>query len=397
MARGGIAMMEQISRFMAKTTIYHGIGSREFVGIEATKLGISKALLVCDPGVRRAGLLGEVEKPLSESRVAYEIYDEVKEDADVKTVHTLVLIIRESGCNGVIVVGGGSAMCAAKGAALEATNDVESIRELEGLNQYKVPPLPVLCLPTTAGSGTDVSWGFPIVDRDAGREFSIAGEHIQPPVSLLDPYFLRTCPRGAMIYAGLDALTHAVEALWGVRGTVLTDALAYEAIRLIMGNLRKAALTKDMDAKSHQLLGSTIANLAGGNAGLGIIHGIAVSVGNLKGPHGFKCGMLLPHAIEFNMPVCQGKFAKTAAILSGTPQDKSRSDLAAVFLQQIKQLLADLDFPRRFGSENLQREKIPDLIKEVRKHTPPFLETNLRPVADDDVARICEAALKGWD
>ena len=182
--------MQQISRFMAKTTIYHGMGSRDLVGEEATKLGISTALLVCDPGVREAGLLGEVEKQLSKSRVAYEIYDEVEEDADVNTVHELASIIKESGCDGVVVVGGGSARCAAKGAALEATNDVQSIRELEGLNQYKVPPLPVVCLPTTAGSGTDVSWGFPIVDEVRGREFSIAGEHIQPPVSLLDPYFL---------------------------------------------------------------------------------------------------------------------------------------------------------------------------------------------------------------
>lgn len=390
-------MIKNISRFMAKTTIYHGLGSRELVGREAAKLGFSKALLVCDPGIQRAGLLGDVEKKLSQSGVAYEIYDEIEEDPDVNTVHALALIMRESGCDGVVAVGGGSAMCAAKGAALEATNDVGSIRELEGINEYKAPPLPVICLPTTAGSGTEVSWGFPVVDKEAGREFSIAGEHIQPPVSLLDPYFLRTCPRTAIIYAGLDALCHGVEALWGTRATVLTDALAYEAIRLIMKNLRMAVLTDDMDAKSHQLLGSTMANLAGGNAGLGIIHGIAVSVGNLRGPHGFKCGMLLPHAIEFNMPVCQGKFAKMAKILSGTPQDEDTSDLAAVFLQQIKQLLVDLDFPRRFRPENLQREKIPGLIGEVRKHIPPFLETNLRPVTDDDIARICEAALKGWE
>jgi alcohol dehydrogenase class IV len=390
-------MTQQISRFMAKTTIYHGIGSRDLVGEEATKLGISRALLVCDPGVRKAGLLGGVEKQLSKSSVAYEVYDEVEEDADVNTVHELASIIRESGCDGVVVVGGGSAMCAAKGAALEATNDVRSIRELEGLNQYKVPPLPVLCLPTTAGSGTDVSWGFPIVDEERGREFSVAGEHIQPPVSLLDPYFLKTCPRWPMIFAGLDALTHAVEALWGIRATILTDALAYEAIRLIMGNLREAVLTKDVEAMSNQLLASVVANFAGGNASMGVIHGIAISVGNLKGPHGFKCGMLLPHGIEFNMTVCEEKFAKIATILGETPSGKTTSELAKWFLHQVKQLLADLDFPPRFGPENLARERIPHLINEVRKHVPPFLETNLRPVADDDVTRICEAALKGWD
>jgi len=390
-------MIQQISRFMARTTLYHGFGATELAGVEATKLGIKKVMLVSDPGVRKAGLLDRVEESLEKSTLPYEIFDKVEEDADVETVHQIALRIRESGCNGVVVVGGGSAMCAAKGAALEAVNEVESIRELEGLNRYKVPPLPVICLPTTAGSGTDVSWGFPIVDEAQGREFSIAGEHIQPPVSILDPLLLKTCPRRPMIYAGLDALSHAVEALWGMRATVLTDALAYEAIRLIMNNLRAAALTDDMEAKSRQLLASAIANFAGGNAGMGIVHGIAVSVGNLKGPHGFKCGMLLPFGIEFNMTVCEEKFAKIAAMLGDATSGKLHSQLAQVFLRQVKQLLIDLDFPRRFGPENLSRERIPDLIKEVRKHIPPFLETNLRKVTDEDVTRICKASLEGWD
>ena len=389
-------MIQQISRFMTKTTLYHGIGATELVGVEAKKCGLKKVMLVCDPRVREAGLLEGVEASLKEHRLKYEIFDGIEEDADVQTVHQIALRIRESGCNGVVVVGGGSSMCAAKGAALEVTNEVESVRELEGVNQYKSPPLPVICLPTTAGSGTDVSWGFPIVDKDRGREFSIAGEHIQPPVSILDPLFLKTCPRRPMIYAGLDALTHAVEALWGMKATVLTDALAYEAIRLIMANLRKAALTDDMEAKSNQLLASVIANFAGGNAGMGIVHGIAVSTGTLKGPHGFKCGMLLPYGIEFNMSVCEEKLAKAAAILGEIPSDKPTPELAGLFLHKVKHLLDDLEFPRKFEPENLSRDRIPQLIKEVRKHIPPFLETNLRPVTDEDVANICEATLKGW-
>ena len=200
-----------------------------------------------------------------------------------------------------------------------------------------------------------------------------------------------------MTYAGLDALSHAVEALWGIRATVLTDALAYEAIRLIMANLRKAVLTDDIEAKSNQLLASVIANFAGGNASMGIIHGIAVSTGNLKGPHGFKCGMLLPHGIEFNMSVCEEKFAKVATTIGEIASDKPSPELAGLFLHQVKQLLVDLKFPRKFKPENLSRDRIPQLIKEVRQHIPPFLETNLRPVTDEDVAQLCEASLKGWE
>lgn len=390
-------MNQSISRFMAKTTIYHGPGSSNMVGSEAVKLGITKAMIVCGPRVYNSGLIKGVEQSLSNSKVKYDLFTEVEEDADVNTVHQLASRIKESRCNGVVVVGGGSSMCAAKGGALEATNELKTIREAEGINKYRVPPLPVICVPTTAGSGTDVSWGFPIVDHENQREFSIAGDHIQPPVSILDPLLLKTCPPRQMIYAGLDALSHAVEALWGMRATFFTDALAYEAIRVIMNNLKEAVFTDSIEAKGNQHLASVIANFAGGNASMGIVHGIAVSYGNLRGPHGFKCGVLLPYGIEFNMPVCKEKFAKMATILGETPYDKTTFELAGLFLRRIKKLLIDLDLPKKFGPENLSAEKIPDLIREVRKHVPPFLETNIRKVTDEDVMHLCKKSLIGWE
>jgi lactaldehyde reductase len=200
-----------------------------------------------------------------------------------------------------------------------------------------------------------------------------------------------------MVYAGLDALSHAIEALWGMRASLLTDALAYESIRLIMNNLREAALTDDMEAKSNQHLASSVANYACGNAGMGIIHSIAVSVGNLKGPHGFKCGMLLPYGIEFNMPVCEEKFARMATMLGETPGNKTNSELARLFLRRVKQLLIDLDFPRKFGQENLSKERIPELIKEIKRFGPSFLDSNMRKVTDEGIARICESSLEGWE
>lgn len=390
-------MIQQISRFMSKTVVYHGMGGTRLVGGEAAKLGIKRVLIITDQGVRRAGLLQGVEESLSTNGVEYEIFDEVEEDADVEVIHRIALRIKKEGRDGLVVVGGGSPICAAKGGALEATNDVEDIRALGGVNQYKNPPLPVICLPTTAGSGSDVSWAFPVVDHSKGREFSLAGDHIQPPVSILDPLLLKTCPPKPMIYAGLDALSHAVEALWGGRATFVTDALAFETIRLVMHNLREAALTENMEAKSNQHLASALANMACGNAGLGIVHGIAISVGNLKGPHGYKCGMLLPFAIEFNMPVCEAKFAKMATLLGETSHDKTTRELAGLFLLRVKQLLVDLDFPRKFEEENLPRENIPGLIEEIRQFIPSFLDSNLRRVTDEDVARMCEAALKGWE
>lgn len=390
-------MIQPISRFMAKTTLYHGFGGARITGEEAVKLGLTKVLIVTDKGVRKAGLLGVVEDSLRQSKIVYEAFDDVPEDADAQTCHKIALILRQD-YQGVVVVGGGSAICAAKGGAMEATNPhVKSIIELAGRNKYGTPPLPLICLPTTAGSGSDVSAGFPIVDETHQFEVGFSGDHLQPPVSILDPNMLRTCPTKPMIYAGLDALSHAVEALWGINASSLTDTLAYEAIRLIMNNLRAAALTDDMNAKSAQHLAASMANYACGNASLGIVHGLAISVGTIHAPHGLKCAMLLPFGIEFNMPVCEGKFARLAVILGENFCGSTPHELAETFLARVKQLYLDIDFPTAFTPEQLRPENIPDLINEVRRYTPSFLETNLRHVTDADLERIAWAATVGWD
>ena len=322
----------EIAQFVSKTTVYHGAGSIKLTGDEVAKLGISKVMIITDHGVRNAGLLEPVINSLSASNIAYEIFDEVEEDADVNMVHKITLRIKETDCKGMVVVGGGSPTCAAKGAALEVTNKVQSVRELEGWNTAKVPPLPVICLPTTAGSGSDVSPGFPILDHEFQRHFGIGGELVSPCVSILDPLLLKTCPHSAMIYAGIDALTHPIEALWSTKSTIFTDAMAYESIRIIMQNLREATLSDNLEARLNQQLGCTLGMIAGENAGLGLLHVIGGVCFSLKGPHGYKCGVFLPHVMEFNLPLCEDKFAKMAVILGESPLSKTTHELASLFI-----------------------------------------------------------------
>ncbi|MBW1801389.1 MAG: iron-containing alcohol dehydrogenase [Deltaproteobacteria bacterium] len=385
-----------ISQFISKTTVYHGIGSTELTGAEAAKNDITKAMIVTDRGVRNAGLLENVGKSLAESNIRYDIFDEVEEDADVNVTHKIASLIKESGLNGIVVVGGGSPICAAKGAALEVTNGVADVRALEGWNVAKIPPLPVICLPTTAGSGSDVSPGFPVLDYENQRHFGIGGELVPPRVSILDPLLLKTCPRWPMTFATIDALTHAMEALWSNRSTPLTDALAFEAIKIMMNNLKEATLGDDMEAKLNQQLGCTLAMIAGENAGLGIVHVLGGICFNLKGPHGYKCGVFLPHAMEFNMPGCESKLARMETLLDETGHGKTTADLAGSFLRRIKKLFIDLDFPRKFKDADFSRDWIPGFIKEARSFTPPFLEFNIREVTDADIERICELSLTDW-
>ena len=166
---------------------------------------------------------------------------------------------------------------------------------------------------------------------------------------------------------------------------------------MMMANLREATLTDNMEAKMNQQLGCTLGIVAGSNASFGIVHAIGSVNFNLKGPHGYKCGVLLPHAMEFNMPVCKQKFAQLATILGEVPYQKTTSELANCFVRQVKQLLIELDFPSKFGPENLSKDKIPELLKEVKRNSPPFQDFNLRNVTDHDIVRLCEHALKGWE
>ncbi|MDP2937496.1 MAG: iron-containing alcohol dehydrogenase [Dehalococcoidia bacterium] len=386
-------MEANVFSFMCKTKVVHGPGSVALVGEEAARLGVHRALLVTDRGILKAGLLQMVWESLAAHNVAWEVFDQVEEDAEVETMHLGALRARETGCDGVIVVGGGSPICAGKGIALEATNG-KKVREFEGRNQYRVPPLPVVCISTTAGSGSDVSAAFVVHDAAQERVYAVGGDHVQPPVSILDPLLLRTCPPLQMVLSGLDALTHAVEALWTKKGTPLTDAIAYEAIRLIAGNLKRAAFTDDLESKNYQLLASTMANMACGNASLGLVHGMTMYY-RLKLPHGYQNGVLLPYVMEFNLPACEENLARMAVVLGEPSGGKSPRQLARDALRHLKELYLDLGFPQKFDQNEFLAQEIPQMVETALGNG--FIQDNIRKSTEKDLTALYEASLRGWD
>lgn len=386
--------MNQIATFICRTRMYHGLGTAGMAGAEAARLGIKKALLVTDAGVRRAGLLEPVEASLRESGIAYEVFDSVAEDADTGTMGRGTIVLKEAGASGVIAIGGGSPMCAAKGIAIEATNGF-SVREMEGRNRYRMPPLPVICIPTTAGSGAEVSTNIAIHDGEQERIYGVGGDEIQPAVALLDPLMLRTCPPRQMVYSGLDALSHALETLWTTKANYLSNALAHEAIRLVMDNLPKASFSDDLEARSTQLLASTMANLALQASTLGIVHAMTMDY-HLKVPHGLANGLLLPYAMEYNLPVCEDRFANLAVALGERPHRRTTAELARDALRRLKELYITLGVPRKFDEKDLPRERIPAMARQTATN-PFFARDNLRKITEEDAARLFEASLRGWE
>jgi alcohol dehydrogenase class IV len=385
---------DQIYTFQLGTLIHHGFHSVSKVGTEAKRLGAGKALIVTDKGVRGAGLVDSVIKSMETERIPFEVFDEVEVDPGTGTVEKGVRLFKEKGCNLVIGVGGGSPLCAAKAVALMAANE-GLLTDYEGHGKYKNPPLPVIAIPTTASAGTEVNHVFIITDEKRNYKMNIGGSEIFPKVAILDPLLLRKIPFWPAVNAGLDALTHAIEAFWSLASNPLTDCIALGAIGLIMENLAPMALSENLEAKSKQLLGSVMANIACGNAKLGIVHAMSQPLGVYHLAHGYANGILLPFGMEFNLPASEEKFASMAIAMGEDKTKCTRTELAERAIWRVKKLYLQLGFPKKLDEKQVSPKEIPEMVK--RAMSRPWVHFNIRKFTEKDLAFLYEKAFQGWE
>ena len=384
---------DQVYTFQLGTVVHHGFHSVQRVGPEAKRLGAEKILIVTDRGVAEAGLIAPVIKSIENSGIPFEVFTEVEVDPGTATVNKGVEIVKQKGCNLVVAVGGGSPVCAAKGMALLATNG-GSLTDYEGSEKYKKAPLPVICVPTTASAGSEVSATFIITDEARNYKFNVAGPECYPKVAILDPLLLRDIPFWPAVNAGLDALTHAMEACWSVFSTPLTDCIALAAIGLIMENLAPTALTGDLEAKNKQLLASTMANIACGNTKLGIVHALSQPLGSYHLAHGYANGILLPYGMEFNLPACEEKLAAMAVAMGEDKMKYSQGELARKVIRRVKDLYVLLNFPKKIDEREIHPREIPEMAR--RALTRPWLKCNIRKSTEKDIIALYEKAYQGW-
>lgn len=382
------------SFFTLPTKVYCGYNSVDLAGGEAKKIGIRKALLVTDKGVSAAGVTKPLLRSLESAGIPYEIFDDVPMDPNTQIVNKGCESLTESGCDGVITIGGGSALCAGKGIALVATN-AGNVRDYEGRERYKSPPLPVVAIPTTAGSGTEVSSVFIITDETRNDyKMAIGGYSCFPKVAILDPLLLRTLPPRQFIISGVDALAHAIEATCTNQSSPLTDAIAYESIRLIIENLPVAACTDDLDAKREQLLASAMTNMACDNANLGLAHATGQPLGSYHIPHGLSVGIMLPYVMEYNLPACEDKLARMAEVIRVVKEGMSLREKATAAIDAVKELYIKVDFPDRLTEDMAPKARIPDMVPIAMGR--PQVKANLRKAGEKDLAQIYQRAYEGW-
>ena len=403
-----------IFAFYLGTKVIHGLHSVQQTGIEFKGLKGTKALVVTDKGVRNAGLVEAVTESLKENGISYAVFDEVEEDPGVVTVAKGVQLALTEKCDGIVVVGGGSPICAGRAIAVVVANGGE-IRDYIGLDKAAKPPIPLIAIPTTAGSGAEVSQFILLKDEELHTKMVAGSPLYFPKVAILDPFLLKGLSFHQFVASGVDALGHAIEGYLTTMTTPITDALALQAVGMLHQNLRAAATSEDMDAKEACLVASSMANIACGNSRLGLVHAMSNPVeGMFKVPHGISVGILLPHVMEFNLPASHSRFAALAKAMGQATgnADVGRlpEELAPRAIVALKRLLVDLDFPKKYSEPEVDRDAIPrmaalamggqfslhDSSKGYSAKTP-VPSANIRKTTMGDLVRLYEKALEGWE
>lgn len=338
-------MMTQIFQFKAPSVIVSGPGAAKEVGSFARGLG-KKALIVTDTFLEKIGLLNEVKNSLETSGIFFVVYDKVVTEPIMDFTEEGLKVFKEAQAEFLIAVGGGSPIDAAKGISALASNPGK-MSDFAGANKIPRPGVPLIAIPTTAGTGSEVSPFTIIIDTTRDVKMLIASPNIMPRVALVDPLMTLQMPQGITAATGLDALTHAIEAYVSVKAQPITDTLAIQAIRVISANLRQAWSNGDnLEARTNVMIGSLEAGLAFSNSSVALVHGMARPIGAyFHVPHGVSNATLLPTVIEFSIPGNPRRYADIAEAMGEITEGLSLLDAAYLAAEAVKRLNEDLKVP----------------------------------------------------
>lgn len=347
-----------------------------------------RPFLVTDKGIQKSGIAAKVMSQFADIPV----FDDIEQNPKNTTVDKAGRIVRERKPDLIIGLGGGSALDAAKAIALLATNPGR-IEDYEGKEKYKVPPLPVLAIPTTCGTGSEVTWVSVITHTKRQFKMSIKGQYMFPATAVVDPDLLTTLPGSLIAATGMDALTHAIEAYTVKPATFVTDILSYVAMRLIFGSIKEAVKNVKLNtiARENLMKGSMLAGIAFGNSDVGAVHCISESIGALFDiPHGVANAIFLPYVMEFNLPVSSRRYAEIGKLTGIT--EKGQSDAARKLIEKIKKLNRSFIIPQ-FKDIGIKVSQFPDIAhKSFENNSNP---SNPREANEDDYLEIISKAFLG--
>jgi len=386
----GDVMNETNLRKFVTSELVFGDGARLLAPQYAENLGAEKILLVTDPGIKKVGLVDEIESSLTENGLGYVTYSDVTPNPRDYEVMGGAEVFESEGCNFIIALGGGSPIDCAKGIGIVTSNEMD-ILEFEGVDKIPIPGPPIICIPTTAGTSADISQ-FAII-RDTKRKIKIAiiSRTLIPDVSLIDPYTTITMDRLLTASTGMDALAHAIEAYVSNASSHLTDINALDAIKLVSENLYKTLQDpENLNLRYNMMLASLEAGLAFSNASLGLLHAIAHSLGGrLDIPHGIANALLIEDVIEFNFTAASKRYKDIAEAMGLKPK---RGEVKEELISKLKSFKKGLGIDMKLGDYGIKEEDIDELARLA--FNDPCIVTNPRQPSIDDIKGILENAIR---
>ncbi len=385
-------MFEQLKSFQFRTRIFSGIGAISGLGELAKSIGGKKYLLVADPSLQSHGILESARKSLKDANIGGEVSLKVEPEPYLDNADAAAEIGRDIQADVVIGLGGGSAMDTAKAAAVLLTNYGKAEQYI-GLNVVKIKGVPTIMIPTTAGTGSEVTFTAVFTNRHTKAKGGINSVLMFPDAALLDPELTLSLPPEVTASTGMDALTHAIESVTSLSSTVFTESLSFTAVRLITESLRTAVYRgSDIKAREKMLLGSLFGGLALADAGVGAAHALAYPLGgNYRIPHGLANAILIPHVMEFNLPAAERAMALIAKNMGERVDSLSMRWAAEAAVDAVRTLCDDIGIPAGLSDINVPMDDIPMLVEGALKVTRP-VENNPRKLGPEEATAIYEAA-----
>ena len=337
------------NRIMLNETSYHGSGAIQEIATEAKAHGFKKALVCSDPDLIKFGVTAKVTDILDKNGLEYELYSEIKPNPTIDNVKHGVETFKKSGADYLIAIGGGSSMDTSKAIGIIIANpEFEDVRSLEGVAPTKKPCVPIIAVPTTAGTAAEVTINYVITDVERKRKFVCVDPHDMPIIAIVDPDMMSSMPKGLTASTGMDALTHAIEGYTTKAAWEMTDMFHLKAIEIIARSLR-SAVANEKEGREVMALGEYIAGMGFSNVGLGIAHSMAHTLGAVYDtPHGVACAMMLPIVMEYNAD-CTGEKYREIARAMGVKgvDDMSVEEYRKAAIDAVAQLSVDVGIPTK--------------------------------------------------
>ena len=378
-----------VNRFILNEVSYFGPGARKELATVVANRGWKKALVVTDKGLMQFGVAKMVLDVMDAAGIPYEIYDEVKPNPTVTNVTNGVAACKKAGADFIVAIGGGSSMDTAKGIGIVCTNpEFSDVISLEGVADTKNKCLPIVALPTTAGTAAETTINYVIIDEKRQQKMVCVDPNDIPAVAIIDAELMYSLPKGLTAATGMDAMTHAIEGLITKAAWEMSDMFEIKAIEMIHKCLPMAVNDpKNPEGRNGMAVAQYIAGMAFSNVGLGVDHGMAHPMSALHDvPHGVACAILLPTVMRYNMPACVDKYVEIAKACGVYKPEMTNQEAAEAACTAIEDLSKLVGIPQHLSELGITEADIPALAEQAI--TDVCTPGNPREVTKEDIIAL---------